>query len=512
MSALNPPLLPGVALQLIGTVLQGPPGVRGRDGLSAYEVWKMNGNPTGTVADYLLSLKGTTGDNGKNIELQKSASHIQWRLEGDTTWINLIPLVDVKGADGTNGRGVVNITRSAGTGVPGTIDTYTITYTDATTSTFNVYNGADGNGDMSKATYDTNNNGKVDTAEVADAVPWAGITDKPTLGTASALNAPAAGNAATSEVVKGDDTRLSDARTPTTHTHGTGDVTGLNTALTTLSDHLSAPSNAHPASAVANTPAGNISATTVQAAINELDAEKFAKSGDDIAGNLGFTGTARRIRFPYVALPVINRALFQSSDENSPTYIGAIPSGTAKSSGFTFSNSSDPDNAGYGHLIVNDTEMVLSSATALGTGGTGGAPGAVPLRILARDAGLKIGDGGVLVISGVLGYGPNTGGAATQVSKGAGVALNKPTGTIYMAASTFAIGEIITFPVTCSYSTATSVISAMFVGGVGANGRYQVWCDYGGDGIFVVCVRNISGASFTEAPVIQYNINAGSSS
>lgn len=34
-------------------------------------------------------------------------------------------------------------------------------------------------GDMFKTIYDTNNNGKVDIAEVADKTPWNGITDKP---------------------------------------------------------------------------------------------------------------------------------------------------------------------------------------------------------------------------------------------------------------------------------------------------------------------------------------------
>lgn len=38
-------------------------------------------------------------------------------------------------------------------------------------------------------------------------------------GTAAALDVPATGDAATGEVVKGDDSRLSDARTPTTHDH-----------------------------------------------------------------------------------------------------------------------------------------------------------------------------------------------------------------------------------------------------------------------------------------------------
>ena len=42
------------------------------------------------------------------------------------------------------GNGITSILRTSGDGSPGTTDTYTITYTDATTTTFTVYNGADG--------------------------------------------------------------------------------------------------------------------------------------------------------------------------------------------------------------------------------------------------------------------------------------------------------------------------------------------------------------------------------
>ena len=78
----------------------------------------------------------------------------------------------------TNGTaGVIShITRTVGTGAAGTTDTYTA-YADLAETqplgTFNVYNGVDGLdsiGDMSKSTYDTNNNGKVDSAENADMV------------------------------------------------------------------------------------------------------------------------------------------------------------------------------------------------------------------------------------------------------------------------------------------------------------------------------------------------------
>ena len=52
-------------------------------------------------------------------------------------------LISQKGADG---RGIVSVVRTSGTGAPGTADTYTITYTDATTSTYQVWNGTNGTG------------------------------------------------------------------------------------------------------------------------------------------------------------------------------------------------------------------------------------------------------------------------------------------------------------------------------------------------------------------------------
>lgn len=51
-------------------------------------------------------------------------------------------------------------------------------------------------------------------------------------GTSSTYNVAASGNAASGEVVKGDDTRLTDARNPTSHSHIAADVTDLGTAAT----------------------------------------------------------------------------------------------------------------------------------------------------------------------------------------------------------------------------------------------------------------------------------------
>lgn len=48
------------------------------------------------------------------------------------------------------------------------------------------------------------------------------------LGTAAAKNVPASGDASATEVVMGNDSRLSDSRTPTSHTHTLSDITNAN--------------------------------------------------------------------------------------------------------------------------------------------------------------------------------------------------------------------------------------------------------------------------------------------
>ena len=51
----------------------------------------------------------------------------------------------IKGETGADGNGISSLVKISGTGAPGTIDTYRITYTNGNHFDFNVYNGADGN-------------------------------------------------------------------------------------------------------------------------------------------------------------------------------------------------------------------------------------------------------------------------------------------------------------------------------------------------------------------------------
>lgn len=70
--------------------------------------------------------------------------------DGNLTWtaskagMPQVSGANIKGSKGDAGVGIASIARTSGTGAAGTTDTYTITMTDGSTSTFTVYNGKDG--------------------------------------------------------------------------------------------------------------------------------------------------------------------------------------------------------------------------------------------------------------------------------------------------------------------------------------------------------------------------------
>jgi hypothetical protein len=102
--------------------------------------------------------------------------------------------------------------------------------------------GTGGAGDMTASTYAAGtgsaNTHTVDHALYADAAPYSGITGKPTLGTASAKDIPASGDASSTQVVYGTDTRLTNGRTPTSHagTHASGGGDAVTLVKAQISD------------------------------------------------------------------------------------------------------------------------------------------------------------------------------------------------------------------------------------------------------------------------------------
>lgn len=109
-------------LSMVGTPVQGPPGINGSDGQSAYQLWLSMGN-TGTAAQFIESLRGPAGKDGKDgtngtgtgtgpgqpgadgreIELSTTTTHVVWRYVGDTDWLNLLAKEDLRGQDGIIG-------------------------------------------------------------------------------------------------------------------------------------------------------------------------------------------------------------------------------------------------------------------------------------------------------------------------------------------------------------------------------------------------------------------------
>lgn len=161
--------------------------------------------------------------------------------------------------------------------------------------------------------------------------------------------------------------------------------------------------------------------------ITVADSTKLPTAGGTMTGDLTLTGNGRRIRGLFGAVPVANRALFQTTEVNGGTTLGVLPNGTGNSSYYSFSNSSDPDNAAYGYIGIDSNSLIIT-CTALGSGVK------LPINI---DGRLEITTGGnVLSRGGALGYGIGSGGMVTQTgSRTSGVVLNKPSGQITLVSA-----------------------------------------------------------------------------
>lgn len=228
----------------------------------------------GTVqTDHVDLVNGTDGNGIKSITKTGTSGKVDTytiTFDDDTTETFTVTNGN-DGQDGEDGNGIKSIEKTSTSGL---VDTYTITFDDDTTTTFTVTNGKDGEdgegvpdggttgqilrkksntdqdtewadpgeadlpsggttgqvltkksnddgdvewstpagaGDMLKSVYDTDDDGKVDAAEDADAVKGHSVA--------------ASGDAGNSDLVLGNDSRLTDSRTPKSHTHTKSEIT-----------------------------------------------------------------------------------------------------------------------------------------------------------------------------------------------------------------------------------------------------------------------------------------------
>ena len=85
----------------------------------------------------------------------------------------------------------------------------------------------------------------LDSASIASLDLANSATQPGDLGTAAPLDVAAAGDAASGEVVKGDDTRLTDDRDPTAHNHTLANITDAGTAAAAATGDFAAASHTH---------------------------------------------------------------------------------------------------------------------------------------------------------------------------------------------------------------------------------------------------------------------------
>jgi hypothetical protein len=170
------------------------------------------------------------------VEVMGEASIIV--VEGEPTIIEQTVALDgLKGDKGDTGAtgaqgvpgatGATGATGAPGVGVPVGGSTNQVLRKKSATDYDTEWASA-GIGDMTKAVYDTNNDGKVNSADAADSVPWTGVSGKPTTFTPAPHVHPISD-------VTGLQIAL-DGKAATVHTHAIADVTGLQTALNGKAD------------------------------------------------------------------------------------------------------------------------------------------------------------------------------------------------------------------------------------------------------------------------------------
>ena len=154
------------------------------DGATWINIGSLKGDTGATGPQGIQGIQGLTGEQGiQGIQGEQGIQGIQGEVGngisnisktatvGDVyTYTIVMDDLTEYTFDVTNGTTIDHVSKTAGTGLSGSTDTYTIWLDVGETisaGTFNVYNGADGLGvgDMVKAVYDTNNSGVVDNAE-----------------------------------------------------------------------------------------------------------------------------------------------------------------------------------------------------------------------------------------------------------------------------------------------------------------------------------------------------------
>ena len=197
--------------------------------------------------------------------------------------------------------------------------------------------------------------------EIKGKLDWSNILNKPTLGTASEKDVPASGDASSTEVVMGNDSRLSDSRTPSFHTHGNiqnGGTLQTNDVAIASGDKLIVTDSSD-SSKIARTSTSFDGSTTTKALTQKGTFETFLQSHQTIKQD-GVVGAT------------VNRFGTCSTEASTAAKTVSITTGTfsLEAGATVFVKFSNSNTAGAPTLNVNSTgakSIKQYSTTAPGT-------------------------------------------------------------------------------------------------------------------------------------------------
>ena len=245
-------------------------------------------------------------------------------------------------------------------------------------------------------------------------------------------------------------------------------------------------------------------ATTYTTKVDPATSGTLTHSGDIV-----LSGTGKRITGDFSNDTVANRVMFQTSTPNASTFIHAVPSSDGWGAGFLASNVT-PGRAGSTIDVIvganEGTAAVIRSSNI---------NGGMYLPMLFYTGGyerMRIDtSGNILATSPAgLGYGPGAGGTVTQAtSKSTAVTLNKPCGQITTHNESLANGTEVSFAVNNWVFTLNSVVVLNIQH---PSASLVVAAKPVSDGQFKISLRNLTGAAFSEAIVINFAIIKGATS
>lgn len=248
------------------------------------------------------------------------------------------------------------------------------------------------------------------------------------------------------------------------------------------------------ASEITNTPAGNITATTVQNAINELDTEKVSKVTTTDNCIMRADGTDGAVQASSVYIDDSGNVGIGTS--SPATTLGkALHIYNSTNDGTANSNSSlklESVNRNSAILLYGDINTITSFKPNGTVGGTLVMQSSTSTQLFTNSNGL--------------GYGGGSGGTVTQLtSKSTAVTLNKPCGKITMNNATLSAGASAVFVFNNTSISTSDTLKPEIEGFVG----YKIDVHYIASGACELKLTNTSASALAEAVRINFTVIKG---